>query len=134
VIGRAHIHVRPWVSPEQADAYAETARLLGYEDGPTGVERCNLEHDLLHTYVSVVLLHRPESPMLRSAATGALVHPTRHHDAAGFEERLIQALQVSLNGGPETEPLSLLWWMGYEPDALKDELRGWLDGAGWTPC
>jgi hypothetical protein len=128
---RPWVRGAPWCSEEQADAYAATAALLGYGDGDAELHRASREHELLHTYASVVLLSRPESPTLRAAAGGPPVHPTRHGDAQGFEERLVQSLQLFLNTGRETEPLSLLWWLGRDPDDLEDRLRRWLAGEGW---
>jgi hypothetical protein len=135
--GGAVAEARPWVrgaswcSEEQADAYAATTAALGYGPGGAEQRRASRDHELLHTYVAVVLLSRPESPTLRAAAGGPPAHPTRHSDALGFEERLVQALQLFLNTGRETEPLALLWWLGHDPEALADRLRRWLDGEGW---
>ena len=132
-VSRPRLRGVPWCSEEQADTYAETAVALGYPDTEEGVVRMALEHDPLHTYLSV-LLDRDESPVLRAEASKTSPHANRAGDVLGFEERLVQAVQLALNTGRETEPLALLWWLGYEPESLFRVLRAWLDGEGWGPC
>lgn len=132
VEARAHLTGAPWCSPEQADAYAATATALGYTTDDDDLNRMAVDHDLLHTYASVVLLGKRESPTLRFAASGTLAHETRHHDAVGYEERLVQALQLWRNTGRETEPLSALWFVGYAPERLGHALDAWLRyEEGW---
>lgn len=133
VEARPHLRGVSWCSEEQADAYEATATLLGYPPDRDGLVRMNLEHDPLHVWASVVLLKRDDSPTLRGIATGKPIHPTKHGDAVGFEERLVQALALWLNTGQETEPLSLLWWRGHLPPLVEREAHRFLDGLGWLP-
>ena len=66
-------------------------------------------------------------------ATGRLAHPTRHADVLGWEERLVQALQLFHNTGRETEPLSYLWFTGHNPAGLHLALGAWLRREeGWA--
>lgn len=133
LVARAHRRGALWTKPGEADAYEAMAQALGYAPTPEDAERMNLEHDPLHTYVCVALLGRDESPVLRAIASHRPAHSTRSLDVLGWEERLVQAVQLWLNTGRETEPLSHLWWLGMDPDETENRLRGWVEGrlGGW---
>ena len=100
---------------------SETARWLGYGEGPEAIAALNRDHDTDHLRLCRLLRRRSRS---LGAVTGTPAHPTKPEQAIGWEERLIMATRRWLNTGQESEETDFLWWWGLDPDQVRRALEG----------
>jgi hypothetical protein len=100
---------------------AATARRLGYGAGPEAIAALNRDHDTDHLRLCRLLRRR--SRCLAHAADGAPAHPTEHHAALGWEERLVLATRRWVNTGEPSPETDFLWWWGLDPAAVRRALE-----------
>ena len=98
-------------------AQQDRAERLGFGREPDGVWRLTRGHDLCHQLVHCRIGRY--SPTLLGLAQGKPVPDP----VAGFEERLIEAVERWVYRDERTELLDCLSWLGVDVDALKREME-----------
>lgn len=98
---------------------SDTARYLGYGEGPEAIAALNRDHDTDHLRLCRLLRRRSRS---LGAATGRPAHPIRPEEAIAWEERLVLATRRWINTGQESHETDFLWWWGLNPDQVRHAL------------